>query len=108
MNERAREVEELEDRLDAAILDLSRMEQANEERLPWSMVERCHAGEHPLRVWREYRGLSREALAEGAGVAISEIAAVEDGDDAVGLRSLAALAAVLQITVDDLVPWRQD
>ena len=35
--------------------------------LPHDLAMRVISGEHPTRVWREYRGLSASALAEAAG-----------------------------------------
>ena len=36
--------------------------------LPIELVRRLSAGEHPVRVWRAHRRLSREALATAAGI----------------------------------------
>jgi hypothetical protein len=35
--------------------------------LPIELVKRLSAGEHPIRVWRAHRGMTREALASAAG-----------------------------------------
>jgi DNA-binding XRE family transcriptional regulator len=52
-------------------------EEARADYLPIELVRRLSAGEHPARVWRAHRGLSREALAAAAGVAPSYLTEIE-------------------------------
>ena len=52
-------------------------EKARADYLPIELVRRLSAGEHPVRVWRAHRGLSREALAAAAGVAPSYLTEIE-------------------------------
>jgi DNA-binding XRE family transcriptional regulator len=107
-NAAAREAEELEDQLDAALVKLARMEQANEETIPLEIVRRLSDGEVPVTVWREYRGFSREELAVAAQVRRELLEAVENGKDDVPLRTMHAIACALRIDLDDLVPWSQE
>ena len=104
-NELAPEFEEMEDQRDAVTLMLARMEQANAERRPWSVVQRLHAGEHPVLVFRELRDMSRGELAAAAGVSAEAIEAFEAGQVEGGLRILRAIAQALRVDLDDLVPW---
>jgi DNA-binding XRE family transcriptional regulator len=104
----ARETEELEDQLDATLLKLARMEQANEETVPFEIVQRLSEGEIPVTVWREHRGLSREDLAVAAHVKIELLVAVESGKEDVPLRMMHAIARALRVDLDDLVPWSQE
>ena len=39
-----------------------------DELIPAEYVKRMLAGERPLRVWRDYRGLTQAALADSSGV----------------------------------------
>jgi hypothetical protein len=103
-NALAQELEEMEDQRDAVAAMLARIETANDERLPWEIVKCLCAGENPLLVWREHRGLSAEALAEKAGVPVAEVHAIEAGAEP-GLRVAAALAKPLDIDAEDLLPW---
>lgn len=49
---------------DAALASVSAEE---EEAIPASIVARLLSGyEHPLKIWREYRGYSQESLGRGA------------------------------------------
>lgn len=104
-NDLARLLEEMEDQRDAVTLMLARMEQANDEAEPWWAIERLHAGEHPVRVFRDLRGLSVEALATTAGVGADLVAAIEAFEIEGGLRPLRAIARALGVDLDDLVPW---
>jgi DNA-binding XRE family transcriptional regulator len=104
----SQEVEELEDRLDAALLRLARFEQANDEAIPFSVVQRLSDGGVPMKIWREYRGLSREELAQAACVPTDLVAQVEAGKEDVPLRSMHAIARVLNVDLEDLVPWTRD
>ena len=74
-----------------------------EELLPADLVDRLLSDENPLRVWREYRGLTIKALAEATGVAPSYLSQIETGKRAGTLETLSRLAAVLGTTIDDLV-----
>lgn len=107
-NASAHEAEELQDRLDAALLKLARVEQANEETVPLEIVRRLSDGEVPVIVWREHRGLSREELSAEAHVQMELLQAVESGKEDVPLRVMQAIARCLRVDLDDLVPWSQD
>ncbi|HEY1935343.1 MAG TPA: helix-turn-helix transcriptional regulator [Acetobacteraceae bacterium] len=104
----SQEIEELEDRLDAALLKLARVEQANDEAIPIAVVQLLSNGGVPTRIWREYRGLSQEELARAARVPPEVVTQVEAGKEDVPLRSMHALARALNVDLDDLVPWTTD
>src|SRR5204862_151397 len=61
-------------------------ENARADYLPIELVRRLSAGEHPVRVWRAHRGLTREALAAAAGVAPSYLSEIENAAQAWQLR----------------------
>lgn len=97
-------LEALEDRADAAALAgfAERLARGKEETLPAAMVERLLGGESPVRVWREHRGLTQAQLGEAAGVAQSMVAMIERGDRRGTVDTLASIARVLNIDLDDL------
>jgi DNA-binding Xre family transcriptional regulator len=107
-NSTAREAEELQDRLDSALLKLARVEQANEETVPFEVVRRLSEGDAPVTVWREHRGLSRDELATAADIQADFLDEVEGGKEDVPLRKMHAIARALRVDLDDLVPWSQD
>ncbi len=43
------------------------LDHGEDELIPSEVVEQLLAGEHPLKVWREYRGLTRKLGRSGRG-----------------------------------------
>ena len=82
-------------------------EKARADYLPIELVRRLSAGEHPVRVWRAHRRLSREALATAAGIAPSYLSEIETRRKPGSFSALAKLAAALHISLDDLAAWRE-
>jgi DNA-binding Xre family transcriptional regulator len=80
-------------------------EKARADYLPIELVRRLSAGEHPVRVWRAHRCLSREALATAAGIAPSYLSEIETRRKPGSFSALAKLAAALHISLDDLAAW---
>lgn len=77
-----------------------------EEMLPADLVDRVLAGEPPVRVWREHRGLTAQALAEAAGIAQSYLSQIETGKRDGTVETMAKIAGALGVLVDDLLPVR--
>jgi DNA-binding XRE family transcriptional regulator len=105
-------IERLEDAEDNSFLDgvearerAIGKEKARADYLPAELVRRLIDGEHPVRVWRAHRGLSREALAAAAGVAPSYLSEIETRRKPGSFAALAKIAAALRITLDDLAAW---
>jgi DNA-binding XRE family transcriptional regulator len=96
-----------EDQADVRAYDQAKAELASgeDELVPAEVVARLSAGEHPLRVWREHRGLTQEALATAAGVGKSYVSQIESGRKTGTLDTLRRLAAALGVDLDDLTPW---
>ena len=106
-NAMARELDEMEDQRDAVTFLLARMEQANSERLPWSVVQRLDTRVNPVTVWREHRGHSLRELARLAGITQTVLARIETGIAEPPIGAIRALARALRVDMEDLVPWRQ-
>lgn len=98
--------EAAEDMTDLATIERFRQRLAagEEELVPAAVVKRLLAGEHPLRVWREHRGLSMQALAEAAGLSQAYVSQIETSKREGSLSAVKALAAALNLAVDDLLP----
>ena len=73
------------------------------ELIPAEMAERLFAGESPLRVWREHRGLTGSALAKLAGIPQSYVSEIENGKKPGSLDAMTKLARALKVSLDDLV-----
>lgn len=83
------------------------IEEGEDEMIPGMLVDALIDGEnHPLRVWREYRGLTQDALAEKAGIGKSYISQIETGRREGSISVYRAIAQVLQVDIDDLVAYR--
>ena len=91
-------------RLDVALLTgfAERLARGEEETIPAPVVDRLLAGEPPVRVWREHRGLTQAQLAEAAGVTQSMVAMIERGDRRGTVDTLTVIARALKVDLDDL------
>jgi transcriptional regulator with XRE-family HTH domain len=67
------------------------------------MVMRMVAGESPVRVWREHRGLTMAALAERAAIAQPYLSQIETGKRDGTVETIKKLAQALDLAVDDLI-----
>ena len=76
-----------------------------EEYVPASLVERLVDGEAGLLVWREYRGLSLQALGEKVGLSKMTISSLERGKRDTSAKNWRALADALSVDVDDIMPF---
>lgn len=97
--ERVREAaEDAED-----VIDLEQVDRDDDGfRVPLEVVESIVAGVHPVRAWRESRGMTQEALAEQAGVSAPYVSQIESGRRVGALRTLRRIAAVLDVPLDEL------
>jgi len=94
------------DALEARIAKLGFAE-ATGDYLPIDLTKRLSAGEHPIRVWRAHRGLTREALALAADVSPSYLTEIETRRKPGSFDAIAKIAAALGISLDDIAPWAQ-
>jgi ribosome-binding protein aMBF1 (putative translation factor) len=101
-------IEDAEDR--AAVAEIEAREAAvgkvaaRANYLPVELAIRVLDGEHPVRIWREHRGLSAQTLADRAGIARSYITEIETRRKPGSAAALRRLATFLSVTVDDLLP----
>lgn len=91
-----------EDAVDSAIIQRI-LEDPDQELVPFELSKRLADGEHPVRVWREHRGLKASELAASAGVPASYLSDIEKGKKPGSVNALKRLAAALNVTVDDLI-----
>ena len=75
---------------------------ANDEYLPMELVKWLTGGENSVRVFREYRGLTQEALAKASGVEPEVIYAAEADLRSVPESALVQVAEALRLELEDL------
>lgn len=92
-------------RLQEALFDLRTYHRTREEEsFPSAITRRLVMGqEHPVKIFREYRGLSQVALMEASGLSQAVISAIENGKRRGTVDNFKALAEALQVDIDDLV-----
>ena len=95
-------LEDMQDAGDAKRI-MSSLARGEDEALPQAVAQRLLNDEAPLRVWREYRGLSQTQLAEAAGVTQAMVTMIETGRRKGQTSTLKRLADALEVGVDDLL-----
>jgi mRNA interferase RelE/StbE len=76
---------------------------AFEHDLTLEEVERLRAGERPVRIWREKRGMTQQTLAAGAAISNSFLSEIEAGTNTPSVEMLWKLAYALKVDLDTLV-----
>ncbi len=82
-------------RFDAAIADMGTT-------IPSDVFHRVLKGEHPVKVYREWRELTQAQLAQKAKVSRALIAQIESGHKQGGLRTCKAIATILGVDIEDI------
>lgn len=97
-------VEAAEEVLDSKLLSdfRQKLTSGEEEMVPSEVVDDLLAGAHPVKVWREYRGLTQDVLAAQAGISKAYLSQIETGKRTGAIKTLQTLARTLGVTVDDL------
>lgn len=97
--------EAAEDFADVRAYDNARQRLAagEDELVPARFGERILNGENPIRVWREYRGLSVKELAGRANISAAYLSQLESGSRQGSLTTMKALTAALGLDLNDLI-----
>jgi DNA-binding XRE family transcriptional regulator len=77
--------------------------QAGEELIPSQIVYALLDGENPLRVWRKFRTLTQQQLADKAGISKPYLSQLEAGKRRGTAEVLKRLAQALDVSLEDLV-----
>jgi antitoxin component HigA of HigAB toxin-antitoxin module len=78
----------------------ARLASGETEAFPFDRAEQILDGAHPVRVFREYRGLSARELARVAGVAPFILSEIETARKPGSLDAMTRLAAALRVPLD--------
>ena len=79
-----------------------RLDRGEDELIPLEITERRLAGESPVKIWRDHRALTQEALAKRSKVSRTMIAAIEAGHKTGGIATLKKLATALNVDLENL------
>ena len=72
------------------------------ELIPSEVTYAILDGENPIKVWREYRGLTQHQLADAAGVSKTCLSQIESGERTRHTDVLDAIAKALDLSLDDI------
>lgn len=79
------------------------MARGDDALVPAEVIYAILDGENPIKVWREYRGLSQQETAEKVGISVPYLSQLETNKRTGSVDVLTALANVLQVSLDSLV-----
>jgi ribosome-binding protein aMBF1 (putative translation factor) len=85
-----------------------KMAAGEEELVPDAYMERFLAGENPVRVWRDLRGMSAKELAAKAGISASYLSQIENGERDGTFGTMKKIATALGVDLDDLAGRETD
>lgn len=73
------------------------------ETIPSKVVYAILDGENPLKVWREYRGISQQELADRAGISIPYVSQLETNKRKGSLELLSEISRVLNVALEEII-----
>ncbi len=73
-----------------------------EELIPSEVTFSILDGEHPIKVWRKYRGMTQAELAKAARISVPYLSQIETGNRVGKAEVLAAVAKALGLSIDDI------
>ena len=77
--------------------------EAGEELVPSEVTYAILDGGNPIKVWREYRSITQQSLAEKAGISAAYLSQLESGKRKGTTFALMAIAEALNLALDDIV-----
>ena len=79
------------------------IERGDEELIPAEVVFAILDGKNPIKVWREFRNLTQQQLAEAVGISKPYLSQIENGKRSGKTEVITAIANALNVSVDELV-----
>jgi DNA-binding XRE family transcriptional regulator len=79
------------------------VERGEEELIPGEVVYAIADGENPIKIWREYRKLTQQQLAEAVGISTPYLSQIETGKRTGTTEVLTVIAKVLKVSLDEIV-----
>ena len=84
-----------------------RIAEGDDLRVPSEFVDRLIDGENPIRVWRDFRGMTSKDLAKAIGISAAYLSEIETGKKEGSLSVFRNIAKALRVDIDDLF-WGED
>lgn len=78
------------------------LEKGEDELIPSDVVFAILDGKNPVKVWREYRGLTQQQLADAAGISKPYLSQIETGKRTGTPEVLSAIARALNSSLDEI------
>jgi DNA-binding XRE family transcriptional regulator len=79
------------------------VERGEEELIPGEVVYAIADGENPIKIWREYRKLTQQQLAEAVGISTPYLSQIETNKRTGTTEVLTMIAKVLKVSLDEIV-----
>ena len=79
------------------------IERGEEELIPSEIVFAILDGENPIKVWRKFRQLTQQQLAEEVGISKPYLSQIETGKRRGTTEVITTIAKVLDISIDELI-----
>jgi DNA-binding Xre family transcriptional regulator len=80
-----------------------RIAEGDDLRVPSEFVDRLIDGENPVRVWRDFRGMTSKDLAKAIGISAAYLSEIETGKKPGSLDAMKRIADALEVPLDNLV-----
>lgn len=82
---------------------MASLERGDLETVPAEVAYALLDGGNPIKIWREYRGLTQEQLAGKARISIPYLSQMETGIRKGSIDVLTTIAHILNLTIDDII-----
>ncbi len=79
------------------------LERGEDELIPSEVVYAILDGKNPIKVWREYRALTQQQLADAAGISKPYLSQIETGKRTGTTDILSAIAKALAVSLDEVI-----
>jgi DNA-binding XRE family transcriptional regulator len=79
------------------------LERGDDELVPSEVIYAILDGDSPIKVWREYRGMSQPETAEKAGISVPYLSQLETNKRKGSLNVLSAIAKALNVSLENIV-----
>jgi DNA-binding XRE family transcriptional regulator len=80
------------------------LEHGDDELVPSDVVYAILDGGNPIKIWREYRGMTQHEMAKNAGISVPYLSQLETNKRKGSLNVLSTIAKVLRVSLDHIVP----